>query len=179
MIATLLAAVALQTSAPAFEFRQVTSTLTFDAAIAADVVNPRERYSAGCRESEYERKAITLCPATQAFVRQGVAGQDIFNLSIGFDDTAVAVFDMTLLQEDVPAVLAAFTVKFGEPCEVNASTIGNALGGEFDQMVTTWCLADGRLELRKRNDRNLQRGQAFFVASRFAERAPPAAVVDF
>lgn len=172
MIALALAlGLAIQTPPP-FAFRQIDAGLTQAAAEASG-------YIRRCTPARFGAVPITECAATPAVYEGGVAGEPISNLWLAFDGAGLVQFNMILNPGSVPAVRSAFTAKFGEPCEVTRSVVTNRLGASFPMESVVWCLADGRLTLSDRSDRNLDRAQAVFLADRLADAPAPAPVVDF
>lgn len=172
MIALAVAAALSIQEPPPFSFRQIDTSLTQAGAEAAG-------YIRRCAPARFGAVPVTECAATPGVIAGGVAGEPISNLSLAFDGAGLVQFNMIINPGSVPAVRSAFTAKFGEPCEVAQSVVTNQLGAAFPMESVVWCLADGRLTLRDRSDRNLERAQAVFLADRLADAPAPAPVVDF
>ena len=46
-----------------------------------------------------------------------------------------------------PAFRDAFAAKYGKPCKVEATTLKNSYGAEFERHTQIWCFATGKLYL--------------------------------
>lgn len=177
ILAVALAGASFSQDPPAFEFREVTSALTQQAATSAGLVYRNRGALEFCRRSQVADHPITQCPATEALTAAGVAGQRIQGLNLGFDADGLALFMMTVEGVSVPAVSSAFTAKFGPPCQEETRVWANAMGAELANPVVSWCLSDGRLELHAVSASDYRLGQAIFVPTRL--QAPVAPAVDF
>jgi hypothetical protein len=163
---------AAETGAPAFSFREITSATTRTDAVSARLV---ER----CGPDVLADRPVTRCGAAPALWRPGISGFEFYGLFLSFDAVGLAAFDTAILPAGFAPVRSAFTQKFGEPCSDEASIVSNAVGGQFPQQTVTWCLSDGRLELRRLAARNIERSQILFVSDRFLATDLPRGDVNF
>jgi hypothetical protein len=174
IVLALASALALQ-SAPAFSYRDINASTTREAASAARLLNR----SVPCRTAELGRQTYTSCAASADQIRAGIGGEPIFDLALGFDSLGLVSFTMITFPASSEAISASLTAKFGAPCETKANTLQNGFGAQVPQIVTTWCLSDGRLTFESVWPTNMQRAQLQFIAARFAGSERSAPLVDF
>lgn len=170
----LIASLALQVqpAPPPFSFREVTASLTQQAALQGRLV---ER----CEADTLAGRPVTSCGVTRRLWEGGVSGFDHYGFRLSFYSEGLAAMETAVLPQGYEPISSAFTQKFGEPCESRDAVLTNAFGASVPQHTLIWCLADGRLELSDRHPRSFDRAQILFVSDGFLATPAPAGVVNF
>lgn len=175
----IVAAMLLASASPAvagdlapFEFKQMNADLTLQAALDARLV---ER----CAPASVRGLPVTTCATSERVWRGGVAGYEMYGSFASFDETGLVSYDVAILQSGLLPVEAAFKVKYGEPCDVQNTTLQNGFGATFEQVTDVWCFSDGQLKLSRYAARNMKRSGIVFTSSRFTERKAVAPPVNF
>ena len=122
---------------------------------------------------------VASCVPDLRLAEGGVAGFEHHGFRVTFDDVGFVVLDTKISPAGRPTVAAAFDAKYGKPCKITDDKLQNGFGAVFDQVTTTWCFSDGELKLSRYADRALDLSGIRFVATRFADRKPPAPNVNF
>jgi hypothetical protein len=144
---------------PAFEFKGIRGDQT--------VEDPR---SLGLNVCSHNKRANewTCMPL------MSVAGQRMVTVW-RFRDGLLRLLKLDGTRSDYPALLDAFTQRYGAPCRSTVEKWQNAMGASLDNKVQTWCFSGGELELREIGDK-ISRTQATYVDS---QSLRPRTVVDF
>jgi hypothetical protein len=162
---------ALQAAQPSFSFREVTSDLTHDRAVAEGLV---ER----CRSEVFADRPVTTCWTTRRVWQGGISGQETYGLNVSFYAGGLAVLDTAVLPSGLAPVESAFAQKFGEPCERREASLTNAFGATVQQRTTVWCLSDGKLEVSDVHPKSFDRVRIVFVSDGFMATPVPAGTGD-
>lgn len=164
-------------SAPAFEFRQINTGLSVEAAAELGVLYRVGQRPPRCQEGEVGSHKLQVCSLSRSFIEGGVAGRPIAAGHVGFDLAGASLFRIHVSATDASTVSAAMTEKFGAPCAAEVQEWRNRLGAVLDNPITTWCLSDGRLSVIGRSDQDPSLAEVRFLADRISEPEKP--VVDF
>lgn len=78
---------------------------------------------------------------------------EVSDVSVGYlletHDYKVSSLYIDAHPNNYSRLLEAFTVKYGEPCEVTQTTWKNAAGAELDNPTFYWCFKTGKLRFSK------------------------------
>lgn len=169
----LLATLLIQApESPAFSFREVTTGLTRESAVATRLV---ER----CSNATLADRPVIECSGARKLSEPGISGFEHYGLFLSFDQVGLVAFQTAVLQTGLTPIRSAFTQKFGEPCDRVEKTLTNAFGGSVQQVTDVWCLSDGRLSLASHAPINFERARIEFIGARFLATPVPPGRVDF
>ena len=128
----ILAAVAALASLPPFTFAEHRAGANYDTA---------SLLAAGCKQDGATFECVTRnrpVAGHWAIVTYLIANRRLATLSIAGD------------REALPDVFAAFSTRYGTPCDQGTETLINGLGNSFQSATTTWCFNSGKMILHDR-----------------------------
>ncbi|WP_344699536.1 hypothetical protein [Sphingomonas limnosediminicola] len=118
---------------PVFQFRE----------IRAD--QPIDPQSIGFKECQSLENGLRRCMPRSGSDR--VANVFVIPMMI-LNGSKLASFELIGIQSGYGSIKDAFAAKYGTPCQSRTDKWQNRIGNSFDNEVTVWCFATGRLELK-------------------------------